>query len=129
MKQKKYTLPREGGKKFVSRLIKEARFARGLTPSEAAEAIGISRQVYYAWERGEFGNSATKVVCWLLQDHEDLTNDPAYWRERALLAERALGQVNQSLKAYGGARQAWKGDDAPEPSSVVPREGTRVRAA
>lgn len=124
--QKRYTPPREGGKKFVARLIKEARFARGLTPNEAAEAIGITRQAYYAWERGEFGNSATKLVCWLLQDHVD-TNDPTYWRERCLLAERALGQMNQALKAYGGARRTLIGDDASEPSSVVPLSGMRAR--
>jgi DNA-binding XRE family transcriptional regulator len=128
MTQKTYTQPREGGKMFVARLIKEARFARGLTPSEAAKSIGISRAIYYAWERGDFGNSATKLVCWLLQDAVD-AHDPAYWRERALLAERALSQQNEILKRYAAGLRALRGDDESEPSSVAPREGSRVRAA
>jgi transcriptional regulator with XRE-family HTH domain len=128
MTQKTYTQPREGGKRFVARLIKEARFARGLTPTEAANAIGISRAIYYSWERGNFGNSAAKVVCWLLQDAVD-AHDPAYWRERALLAERALSQQNEILKRYAAGLRALRGDDESEPSSVAPREGSRVRAA
>lgn len=125
-----YIQPRDGGKKFVARLIRQARHARGMTPAEAAEAIGISRAIYYSWERGEFGASGTKLVCWLLQDHVgNGSGDPLYWRERALLAERALTQQNQILKGYSESLRALRGGDVPEPNSVVPREGSRARAA
>lgn len=128
-KQKTYIPATDGDKKFVSRLIKEARFARGLTPSEAAKAIGISRSVYYAWERGTFGASAAKVVCWLLRDRTD-AHDPLYWRERALLAERRLSAINAQLLEYSKARRSIEtDDDGSSPSSVSPREGSRVRAA
>lgn len=125
---KTYLPVREGGNKFVARLIKETRFSRGLTPIEAAKQIGISRAIFYAWERGEMGAAAVKLVCWLLQDHES-NMDPMYWRERALQAERALAQVNVALKGWGEAHRAWRGDDVSEPSSVVPLEGMRARSA
>lgn len=123
----------EEDKKFVGRLIKEARFARGLTPSQAAEAMGTGRSNYYRMEQGRIGSTGTRVILWLLRDNrvENMErHDPLYWRERALLAERRLDLIREQVVEYTKIRVALeKDDDGYEPSSGTLLSGTRAQAA
>lgn len=118
----------EEQKGFVARLIREARFARGLTPGEAAKALKMSKTCFYRWERGDLANNTVHVVCWLLKDRVE-GGDAAYWRERALLAERRLGAIHREIKQYAEIRRDLEGDGESSPSSVLPLPGTRARAA
>jgi len=118
----------EADKKFVARMMRETRLARGLTPTECSKVLGFARSSYYAFEAGRVSSSTARMVTWLLKDHVD-SHDPVYWRERALLAERRLVEINAVLKEYSNARRLLIDDDASEPNSVSPRKGSRVRAA
>ena len=123
-----YVPAKESDRKFVGRLVKEARFARGLTPVEAAQIIGISRSAYYRLENGDLGVATVRIVKWLLGDKAN-AHDPVYWRERALLAERRLAEINATLVEYSKARRSFEDVDGYVPNSVSPREGTRFRVA
>lgn len=120
----------EEQKKFVSRLIREARFARGLTPGQAAAALKMSKTCFYRWERGDLSNNTVHVICWLLKDKGGRQGggDAAYWRERALLAERRLGAIHRGIQEYVNVRRSLEGaDDVSEPNSVVPLSGMRAQ--
>lgn len=118
-------------RKFVTKLIREVRSARGLTPLEAADSIEVHRNTFYRWERGQFPIAAIKVVCWLLQNKgDDEARSSAYWMERAYIAERRLIAINAHLVEYSKARRSIdSGDGAFEPSFVSPPQGSRARAA
>lgn len=92
-------------RKFVGDLIRDARSARKLMPKEAAGLLGVSKNVFYRWERGEIGGTAVKIICWLLKDRVN-SMDPLYWRERALLAERRLATISHEIKEYAVARNS-----------------------
>ena len=61
--------------------LKELREKRGLSQAEVAQEIGISRQMYNKYERGdtEPSLSAIKALCTLYNvSYEELLNSPAY---------------------------------------------------
>lgn len=96
-------------KKFVSRLIKEQRFALGFTPNQAAEAAGISRQSWYRWEAGRIGSPVVKIVCWLLDfDGTSKVSSVGYWRKRALIAEKRLEEIQRTIDEYNQTRSAME---------------------
>lgn len=86
-------------KKYVGRLIKEARLARDLTPAEGAVQAGVSRQTFYRWEAGQIGSATTLILHWLLYDPAK-SHDAIYWRERALMAEATLDVIERRLQQY-----------------------------
>lgn len=86
-------------KRFIGRLIHEARLARDLTPREAAKQAKVHRSTFYRWERGDIGSTTVLVLDWLLHDPND-THDAFYWRERAIAAEETLAGIERKLTQY-----------------------------
>jgi transcriptional regulator with XRE-family HTH domain len=100
---RKYTthIATEKQQTFVSRLVKETRVARGITPAQAAEQAGVSRGTFYRWEGGRLGSPAVKLIAWLFGSGH---HNAMYWRERALIAEGRLIAINLQLKGYQADR-------------------------
>lgn len=86
-------------KKFVGKLIREARLARDLDPTEAARQAGVARSTFYRWEAGRIGSATALLLHWLMHDHNE-SHDAFYWRERALAAEDTLAGIGRKLEQY-----------------------------
>ena len=102
--------------------IKEARLALGITASEAARRIGISRQRYSLYERGEneanyemllrIGEAFGVTVDFLL----DRKSTPAEIRRSALVG-RVMSLSDAQLQALADALDRLGDPEAEEPRS------------
>lgn len=90
--------------------LKELREKRGLSQAEVAQEIGISRQMYNKYERGdtEPSLSAIKALCTLYNvSYEELLNSPAYSDSPVYNIDQSFGKkVLESLAVPYGAAKA-----------------------
>ena len=89
--------------------LKELREKRGLSQAEVAQEIGISRQMYNKYERGdtEPSLSAIKALCTLYNvSYEELLNSPAYSDSPVYNIDKSFGKkvLESPAVPYGAAK-------------------------
>lgn len=89
----------QNDKKFVGKLVRNARLNRDLSVKEAAALVGVYPSAWYRWEAGRVSDVTTRLVLWLIKDHTR-SHDAFYWRERAMLAEQTLEAISRKVVNY-----------------------------
>lgn len=89
--------------------LKELREKRGLSQAEVAQEIGISRQMYNKYERGdtEPSLSAIKALCTLYNvSYEELLNSSAYSDSPVYNIDQSFGEkvLESPAVPYGAAK-------------------------
>jgi len=86
-------------KEFVGHVIRQTRLARDMDTKAVADELGIAITTLYRWERGDIGGTPALVLWWLFKDHDggNMSMDPLYWRQRAILAEDALSKMSEAI--------------------------------
>jgi transcriptional regulator with XRE-family HTH domain len=98
-------------KKFVGNVIRQTRLARDQDVAEMARELGIADSTIYRWERGDIGGAPALMFWWLFKDHDgdNMSMDPLYWRQRAILAEDALSKMSEAIYDHHEERERMLG--------------------
>lgn len=84
--------------KAVAGALHARRIALGMSSEELGRMLNVNGTTIRNWENGSVPVVACRILSWLLA--EDSANSNELWRERAMLAEAALRDVQRSMSEY-----------------------------
>lgn len=79
------------------------RAARQEDITEAAARVNVNRMTIRNWENGQFSPLALRLMAYALEGTDG--TQAAFWRERALAAERVVTDLRTSLGTYDKIRR------------------------
>jgi len=74
-----------------------------MSAEELGRMLNVNGTTIRNWENGSVPIVACRILSWLLAQDDTATNE--LWRERAMIAEAALRDVQRSMSEYRIANQ------------------------